>query len=512
MKIKKILLYALLVLPTLTLQSCLKDDDDAFSETATERIDHYLSDAQKTLLSSENGWALDYYPGYSQQYGGFTYAVKFGEEKATIGSASLESDSATITTLYQFKKDAGAVLSFDSYNDFMHFFATPSSSLYEAYEGDFEFVIDSIAPDLVKVHGKRNHNVLYFRKLNKPMEQYLADARALAGSFTMKYAVGYVNNQVVRVTFGNGNNFANFVQNNSSVSASFTFTDEGIRFYEPVNIAGKSITSMKFDAANNQLVADDDASIVFGALSFNFTDEGGTSTSTVKGVQSVSVSDNAASWLHATQSGDQLSVTADANTTGHVRRGSISVTMTDGSVENIDITQADLKDVLGRYTLKYTEANTTSSGTTTSERTATATIDMGADGKPRIGFRIRLLANDSYTTTVYMPAEWDSKTGSLVIKSGAYLGNFRNAYYMYPIFTDETGSNFTNFDEGVAAQFVFDYSEETGTATAEMYGTYGSIDRLNGFWIGAYDAKEFTNYDHYQGALAKIYKPVLTKQ
>ena len=153
MKTHKYFLIGVMAISSLALSSCLKDQEDVFDGNASE-----------SLMSSENGWALDYYPDRNQSYGGFAYAIKFTGSSATVSSALLPGVSET--SLYKMTTDNGPMLSFDSYNTLMHFFATPSGDNYEAYDGDFEFVIDSVASDLVKIHGKRSGNTMYFRSLS----------------------------------------------------------------------------------------------------------------------------------------------------------------------------------------------------------------------------------------------------------------------------------------------------------------------------------------------------------
>ena len=53
----KILIYLLMALPTLMLTSCLKDQEDKFSEASGNRMQSYLENAQNVLTSSEKGWS-----------------------------------------------------------------------------------------------------------------------------------------------------------------------------------------------------------------------------------------------------------------------------------------------------------------------------------------------------------------------------------------------------------------------------------------------------------------------
>lgn len=88
MKRNKVLTYLVLMLPALLFQSCLKDQDDVFDESSAARMENYLNEAQRVLMSSEEGWALDYYPETNRVYGGFTYTLKFGKSEVAVRSES----------------------------------------------------------------------------------------------------------------------------------------------------------------------------------------------------------------------------------------------------------------------------------------------------------------------------------------------------------------------------------------------------------------------------------------
>lgn len=88
--------------------------------------------------------------------------------------------------------DQGPVLTFDTYNDLMHLFATPSSENYEAYHGDFEFVVDSIGDDAIKVHGKKTGNIFYFRKLETSPEEYINKVQKMEDNFIVSGLQGTV--------------------------------------------------------------------------------------------------------------------------------------------------------------------------------------------------------------------------------------------------------------------------------------------------------------------------------
>ena len=83
MKIKYSFLLLLATMP-LFLTSCLHDQEDVFDESASTRMQTYLSNAKSTLTSAEHGWAFDYYPDRKLSRGGVAYGVQFSDTAATV--------------------------------------------------------------------------------------------------------------------------------------------------------------------------------------------------------------------------------------------------------------------------------------------------------------------------------------------------------------------------------------------------------------------------------------------
>lgn len=498
MKINRILLYALLALPTFTLQSCLKDQDDLFDDTAAARMEKYLDEAAKVLQGSEYGWSLDYYPGNNQQYGGYSYTMKFNKNNVEVGSDLAQNPATTLTSLYKFTRDDGAVLSFDSYNEFIHYFATPNSDETKAKEGDFEFVIDSIGTDVVKVHGKRNQNVLYFRKLTKTALQYRTDVDAIRDNFYLKECIGSVNNAIASISFND--KIAAISDKSGIKEAPFCFTDKGIRFYQPVDINGKKVSELNYDDDAGTLTVSDDSSSALAAFVtiYSTDDDADQETATIFGATQATVDAAAASWLHATLSGNTLNISIDANTTGHPRSGKIAITLIDGSIKTITVNQAVLADVLGTYTMKYTNAQGNAASTN-------VVIDLDpATQAPRFTFTV-------LGSSLVWPATWDEDNNALTLSSGEYLGTWRS-YYVYSIFADVSGNLWTAFNAGIKAYFKFDYTEN-GAGVGSTTGTMGTdrtdID-INGFYVQAFKAQSFTSANNL-GYIEKVLQPVLVK-
>ncbi|MDE6073769.1 MAG: DUF4302 domain-containing protein [Muribaculaceae bacterium] len=134
MKLYKLFSVALIALSSTLFQSCLKDQTDFFEESPSERMQATLDNARKVLTSAPNGWVFEYFPDRNLSYGGYVYTVKFDDEKATVGAEI--SPGTFESSYYNFSSDNGPMLTFDTYNSLIHYFATPSSGNYQGKDGE----------------------------------------------------------------------------------------------------------------------------------------------------------------------------------------------------------------------------------------------------------------------------------------------------------------------------------------------------------------------------------------
>ena len=124
MRIKNIISGIALLLLTAMLQSCLKNQEDAFDTPASLRVQQALDNTQKVLMSSADGWVLDYYPDRNQIYGGYVYTLQFNNLEVTAGMELSQGEYET--TKYKMSDECGPVLAFDTYNSLLHYFLTSS--------------------------------------------------------------------------------------------------------------------------------------------------------------------------------------------------------------------------------------------------------------------------------------------------------------------------------------------------------------------------------------------------
>ena len=468
MKLNKILTYVLLLLPAFALQSCLKDQEDIFDSSASARVEKYLSDTQKVLQSSQYGWALENFPDRNQSYGGYTYTLKFQGD--TVITHSEQDHNNAVVSLYSMKNVDGPVLSFDTHNKQLHDFATPNSNSNVGKGGDFEFVIDSVGDDLIKVHGNRNQNTMYLRKLTEPADNYIAKVEQTAANFGLLAATGTLAGQNVQIVFDRDNRQATISDGTNEVQAGYCVTTSGIRFYKPVTLGGTTVSELTYSdndlsltGNNSQLAGIYDPSIITNAIgSISSDDNAFTRTlNNLPHLDQFNIT-TSASWLTATVSGSSIQLAAGANTTGDLRSAKVIVTskLAPQVKSSFTVTQMNLTDIIGNYKFYYTDLD---------NKKVTATAEIAQSGSAlKLVVKTKLLGGDF---TLTFPAEFDQATGSLALQAGATLYNQKlklttssgKEIQGYMISAFEFGDGYVTYKNVVSALMPFSHDDQNGT-------------------------------------------------
>ncbi len=470
MKINKIFIYLLMMLPSVLLQSCLKDDDDKFDESSATRLQKYLDKTQGILVGSQNGWALDYYPDKNQSYGGFVYTLQFTADEVTVGSEL--APGVTRKSLYTMTTDNGPVLSFDSYNDFMHLFATPSSDMYEAYDGDFELIIDSIGEDKIKTHGVRSKNVMYLYKLEKPAADYINDVVALRDNFVLSGAEGSVNGNKVKLEFDSENLQATVdIVGDTTYTSAFNFTDKGIRLYKPVTVGNVSERGFVYDDATVTLKGANGSALdgiftpavainaIGGSISSN--DDAFTKTVEINHLDQFNFTTDA-DWLKITKNGNTLTISGEANNTGDVRTGVVTVSVGAQKAE-FTVNQADIdKDIVGSYYVAFYNSSN-------NETVLDGELSKVSGNNYKLSFTV---TRGTWVMPLEIPLTYDEKSGKFLWTCGQLVcPTVVKGYYIFGIFVDSQGY-WTGYNtSGAANEFSFEHDDLNGTYSI-MQGDY----------------------------------------
>lgn len=242
------LLFCCVALLAFTLQSCSNKEEEIFEESPSARLQALMDKTQATLVSSENGWVMDYFPDRDLSYGGFLYILKFNKQSVEAYCELSDDLSESIESLYKLSNDDGAVLSFDSYNEFLHFFATPSSGRYEAYDGDFEFKIMKVEDDLITLKGKRSGNAIYLHRLKEEPVQYLEKCVKTSENIFAPKASGTYGGTAIEALVDPDVRYITIYLNGGEYGQYFLPTPTGVRFVEPLEINGATISELSYNS------------------------------------------------------------------------------------------------------------------------------------------------------------------------------------------------------------------------------------------------------------------------
>lgn len=422
MKANRIFIALLLALPALFLQSCLKDQEDVFDSPYSKRVSDFLQQAQDTLVKAPYGWALDYYPESNQSYGGVAYTIRFTRDNAIVRYEN-NPDDGEVKSRYSMKDDSGPVLSFDTYNDFLHVYATPKDGEYRGKEGDFEFVIDSIGSDRIKLKGKKSENTMYLRKLTADAAEYMEKVTEVSADFIfseMKVTVGGKPYSIV-ITDLDNRQLALYDGNTLVGTSAYAFTDHGIRLYLPVTVNGVRIQDFTYDSATAKLsaggVETTESFVDVNAIarligSVSVSNGAKTVTKTVPHLDKLQLACDA-SWVHLSKDGNTLTIAVDANPMATKARGS-KIKVSNGTDEaQVQVLQYDLPALLGSYKLTMTAYDPDAEAFR--QTTRNAKIRYTGSGKNRKYF---LNVESGYGADYVFPLTYVQSANAFLMQSG----------------------------------------------------------------------------------------------
>lgn len=266
----KKILYVFALVSSLVLASCSPETENVFGESASNRVEETLDNAQQVLVSAPNGWLMKYYPSSQQSFGGYNVLMSFtAEGEVTVSADITTNPDEKSTSLYRLKEQAGPTLTVDTYNEIFHYFSDPASgigSLGLGMEGDYEFTIQSATPEQVVMRGKKTGNTIVMTPMpeNETWESYLTaihNAEAKVNSVVFTYSV-------------NGEEFSaqksyrtlaiTHQVDGENVTETFAYiqTKDGMEFYSPINLGGMEVSKLVYDSASNTWKSEDGKAVL----------------------------------------------------------------------------------------------------------------------------------------------------------------------------------------------------------------------------------------------------------
>lgn len=260
---KKLLIFSLL---STLFVSCLMEDEDKFSQSASERLETAVEEATTALQSAANGWRMELYPEGNRIYGGYNVFVKFNTDGTVVASSEHFDPTQTATSYYTVEGESGAVLSFDTYNDIFHFYSSPSTGAEQGIgtangglEGDSDFVVMEASNEFIKLKGRKTNNYAYLYPMESgdwatEMQAYINAASDMEVNcktctvdgveypVTMRMSVNNFTARVFTIAYTPEGEDAE----TQEITAPYVYTKTGLHFYEPLVIGNKTVTEMTF--------------------------------------------------------------------------------------------------------------------------------------------------------------------------------------------------------------------------------------------------------------------------
>ena len=259
----KITKYILLAFICLGLQACLFQEDDLFEKSSANRASENVAELQELLVNVPNGWKMEYYPGTDYSMGGITLLCRFDGNNVTlmseVGSVKTASGKEA-SSLYKVTSEESTVLTFDSFNEFIHCFSEPIMGMNTNLEGDYEFVYMGQEDNKVILQGRRYHNTMVMTPLTQGVnwKDYTGQLNLIEREAFLKTYSLMVGGQEVGNAVRTSHLFSLTVEGQTSSSVPFIYTPEGIRFKDEITIQGKTVQNFVWNKEDMTFTSSDE--------------------------------------------------------------------------------------------------------------------------------------------------------------------------------------------------------------------------------------------------------------
>ena len=251
---KNIINSILIGTAVLGLSACsLHDDTELFGEPAAERLEKNVA-ADKTLLeSAANGWELHLWTGKDYSGGGYTYFMKFANDKVTVSSDIAPANMKT-TSSYDVISDQGPVLTVNTYNEVFHYLAKPSMDDDDGEQQDYEFVIMRTTNDSIYLRGKKwgNHMVMTRVAESTSWEDEINKIQQMDEDLMRTFSLVEGNDTLGGVSLGD-DRILTYTDKSGYKKIPYYVSTKGITLAKPLEVNGKALQELDYDADDMSL-------------------------------------------------------------------------------------------------------------------------------------------------------------------------------------------------------------------------------------------------------------------
>lgn len=254
---KNIINSILIGTAVLGLSACsLHDDTELFGEPAAERLEKNVA-ADKTLLeSAANGWELHLWTGKDYSGGGYTYFMKFANDKVTVSSDIAPANMKT-TSSYDVIADQGPVLTVNTFNEIFHYLAQPSMDDDDGEQQDYEFVIMRTTNDSIYLRGKKwgNHMVMTRVAESTSWEDEINKIQQMDEDLMRTFSLVEGNDTLGGVSLGD-DRILTYTDKSGYKKIPYYVSTKGITLAKPLEVNGKALQELDYDADDMSLNPD----------------------------------------------------------------------------------------------------------------------------------------------------------------------------------------------------------------------------------------------------------------
>lgn len=272
MKMKNLIKLILLVAIVFQFVACEnKEDNAAFDQNSTERLNARTKDLSDILLSSEYGWKAVYFTD-STQLGGFTHLFKFKDLKNVDMASDFDENTSIVSSEYKLELGSTVSLVFTTRNR-IHLLSDsdnyPTAELRgQGYKGDFQFLY----------YGQENGEIIF--RTNRSFEELrfvkatAQDWSDLAKNTTMNANLtGNINSSLFKLLqINDGSTIKKFdlsfdstsrysiststdVSSDESISLAIAYSPTGIIVKPALTVNGQKLSVFIYDAGTGNFVA-----------------------------------------------------------------------------------------------------------------------------------------------------------------------------------------------------------------------------------------------------------------
>lgn len=250
--------FLLICLSAVSLLGCKFTEDDVFDRSPGQRFEQTTNEYERILVGQEHGWLMEYYAGDGQRYGGYNFVLRFlnGHQVAAVSELS----TTEYTSQYSIDAvDGGAIpsLTFDTFSEVLHSFATPSPQDIKGKGGDFEFNL-SYQDGVFILKGKKWGNEIRLTPFVGEQQAFFNTIKEKQNALTFAaFTPLTIDGRQVEVKMDLDNRRLSFTNEGTTVKRAFILTEKGLKLYKPLSIGSVRLEELVFSDDGSTLTTPD---------------------------------------------------------------------------------------------------------------------------------------------------------------------------------------------------------------------------------------------------------------